>query len=109
MQHQQAEDNMKILNFESLEDFNKLFEKDSRMITDEIVKSIEEALNFQKGTAKLFTISIANEEHSFEVTLPKSQWEAALESCLDKYSKWDEADASIDTYLLKKRVVEWVG
>ena len=40
---------MKILNFESLEDFNKLFEKDSRMITDEIVKSIEEALNFQKG------------------------------------------------------------
>ena len=68
---------MKILNFESLEDFNKLFEKDSRMITDEIVKSIEEALNFQKGTAKLFTISISNEEHSFEVTLPKSQWEAA--------------------------------
>jgi hypothetical protein len=109
MQHQQAEDNMKILNFESLEDFNKLFEKDSRMITDEIVKSIEEALNFQKGTAKLFTISIANEEHSFEVTLPKSQWEAALESCLDKYSKWEEADASIDTYLLKKRVVECVG
>ena len=108
-QHQQAEDNMKTLHFDSLEEFDKLFEGDSKMLTDEMVSSIDEALSFQKGTAKLYTINIGEEEFTYEITLPKSQWEVALEACLAKYAKWECSDESIDTYLLKKRVIEWVG
>ena len=62
-QHQQAEDNMKTLHFDSLEEFDKLFEGDSKMLTDEMVSSIDEALSFQKGTAKLYTINILSLIH----------------------------------------------
>lgn len=100
---------MKILHFNTIEEFNDMFENKTPEITDGMVSSISEALKFQKGTAKLYSITIGDEEYSYEVTLPKSQWETALDACIAKYTEWEANDAAIDTYLLKKEVIKWVG
>lgn len=100
---------MKTLHFETIEEFNEMFLNKTPEVTDTIVKSISEALKFQKGTAKLYSITIGEDEYSYEITLPKSQWETALENCIEKYTKWEYSDEAIDTYLIKKEVKKWVG
>tara|TARA_Y100001972_G_C7527072_1_gene265723 strand:+ start:218 stop:529 length:312 start_codon:yes stop_codon:yes gene_type:complete len=99
---------MRELKFNSTQEFEELFSKQSRDITDYIVLGIAEALKFQNDSANLFAISFEEEDsHSFEVTLPRSQWKQALKKCMDNYQKWDAGDEQIDVFLLLKEVKKW--
>jgi glutamate-1-semialdehyde aminotransferase len=106
-QHQQAEDNMREFNFNDPEDFKGVFASNNREITNAIVDSIQEAHNFQKTSADMFSITFGEEDLAYEISLPKDQWEKALEKCLENYHKWDCGDEAIDTYLILKQIREW--
>ena len=98
---------MRILNFESLEDFKGVFANNNREITDAIVESIQDAHNFHKVSAEMFSISFGEEDLAYEISLPKDQWETALKKCLDNYHNWECSDKAIDTYLILKQIREW--
>ena len=99
---------MRDLYFKTPADFEKLFSKQNRKITDMMVESISEGIEFQKKTVTLFTINIGDDEFKYEINLPRSQWQGALESCLEVYQKMDATDEIIDTYLLIKETKKWV-
>ena len=98
---------MKHFNFEHPEQFEKVFRGESREITDAIVESIHDALQFQKDSADMFSITFGEDDLAYEITLPKSQWQQAVQKCLDHYHKWGCTDEAIDTYLLLKNIKEW--
>lgn len=98
---------MKHFNFDHPEQFEKVFKGENREITDAIVESIHDAFQFQKNSADMFSITFGEEDLAYEITLPKSQWEQAVQKCLDHYHKWGCADEAIDTYLLLKNIKEW--
>ena len=92
------------LHFEDASQFETLFKKKTKDVTDAIVLGIEIAIANNKKTASLFEISFQDAEQIFEVTLPKSQWQVSLESCLDHYHKLEETDKQIDTWKLLELV-----
>lgn len=101
---------MRELKFKSTQEFEELFSEESRDITDFIVEGIAEAMKFQNKTAELFSISFEEEDsYTFDITLPRSQWEQALNKCMSNYQEWDAGDEQIDVYLLLKEVKEWVS
>lgn len=98
---------MKKLKFKSTEEFESAFYGKNKQVTDAIVESIREAMQFQKRSALLFDISFEDHDVAYEISLPKSQWETALQSCLDHYHSINSTDDCIDTWQLKEDLKNW--
>lgn len=94
------------LHFNSLDEYESFFDKKSQEVTDGIVQAIQQAFLSKKKTAKLFEIEIEGAESVFEVSLSHKEWEKALTNALEHYQEWELADHAIDTYLLKKSIIE---
>ena len=96
---------MRELKFNNTKEFRELFSEQSQEVTDFIVLGITEALISKKKSANLFAISFEDEDsYSFEITLPKSQWEQALNKCMENYKECNMGDEQIDVYLLLKEL-----
>jgi len=95
------------LHFESTGDFESLFKSKKKSVTDSIVMGIEEAMQKGKRTANLFEVTFAQADMMYEISLPKSQWQQALEQCLEHYHSLDLADEAIDTWKLLEAVKVW--
>tara|TARA_R110002073_G_scaffold100802_1_gene229209 strand:- start:417 stop:719 length:303 start_codon:yes stop_codon:yes gene_type:complete len=100
---------MKKLHFKNTDEFERVFKAKDEAVTDSIVEAIQEALSFQKKTANLFEVSFEDVELVYEISLPATQWEIALESSLEHYRDMEEVDKAIDTYLLQKEVRKWLS
>ena len=100
---------MKKMKFESTDEFERVFKTNDKEITDAIVEGIQEAYKFHKKSALLFEITFDNADLAYEISLPSSQWEIALESCMNHYRDIEETNASIDVYLLQKEVRRWLS
>lgn len=98
---------MKKLEFTSPEEFSEYFKGKSPELTNAIVQSIREALEFQKRTANLFQISFDGSDSVFEISLPKKEWTTALENCLSHYHEWEMHDDEIDTWQLIQEIAKW--
>jgi len=97
------------MQFENTDEFERVFKKHDKEITDAIVEAINEAYQSQKKSAQLFEVSFVDAELVYEISLPSTQWELALESCMDHYRDIGETDSSIDVYLLQKEVRKWLS
>lgn len=95
---------MKKLVFETTEEFEKVFKTSSLEVTNAIAAAIEDAVIHRKSSAKCFDITFQNHDERFEISLPKSEWVGALNSCLDFYHKNECFDKAIDTWKLVEAV-----
>jgi hypothetical protein len=93
---------MKRIKVESIEHFGELFKEKTIEMTDAIKNSIQEAIAKKRRTANLFEVEIEGVETVLGITLNKSQWIDALQTCLKHYEEWEHSDDAIDTYLLIK-------
>lgn len=91
---------MKKLHFKTTEQFEELFKRKTKEVTDAIVESIQEALKSKSRTARMFEITFEEADVMYEISLPKSQWKTALQKCLDHYHELEFVDEQIDTWNL---------
>jgi FKBP-type peptidyl-prolyl cis-trans isomerase (trigger factor) len=95
------------LHFNSTEEFESIFKRKSLSVTRSIIQGIEEALQKNKRTALLFEITFDQVDTMYEISLPKSQWQTALESCLEHLHKENLANEEIDCWKLLEAVKVW--
>ena len=95
------------LHFNSPEEFNSIFKRQSIKVTNAIVLAIEKAMADGKRTAMLFEITFEEHDNLYEISLPSSQWATALQSCLDHYHQENMADEAIDTWKLLEAAKVW--
>ena len=95
---------MKKLHFENTDEFERVFKAKDEEVTDAMVEGIQEAFSFQKKTAELFEITFKDIDLVYDITLPSTQWEIALETCLNHYRDLEQSDKAIDVYLLQKGI-----
>tara|TARA_R110002072_G_scaffold209893_1_gene367507 strand:+ start:802 stop:1104 length:303 start_codon:yes stop_codon:yes gene_type:complete len=100
---------MKKLHFENTDEFERVFKTKDEEVTDAMVEGIQEAFSFQKKSAQLFEITFKDADIVYDISLPSTQWEIALETCLEHYREMDLADKAIDTYLLQKGIRLWLS
>jgi len=92
------------LHFNSTHDFEKVFKSKTLAVTRGIIYGIEQAIVKNKRSANIFEISFEEAELTYEVSLPKSQWEPALKNCLDHLHENSLADEQIDCWKLMELV-----
>ena len=92
------------LHFNSPEEFTTTFRKKNVDVTNTIVQSIEKAMQKRDKTALLFEITFEEHDNLYEISLPQSQWQHALQSCLDFYHEKEMSDEAIDTWKLLEAV-----
>lgn len=97
------------LHFKNTDEFERVFKAKDEEVTDAMVQGIQESLSFHKKTAHLFEITFENADLVYEISLPCSQWETALQTCLKHYTDLESSDKAIDTYLLQKEVRKWLS
>jgi hypothetical protein len=95
------------LHFKSTEEFEGLFTNKTLAVTRGIVQGVEKALQKNVRSAPLFDISFENAENTYEISLPKSQWVPALESCLEHLHAKELADEQIDCWKLLEAAKAW--
>lgn len=100
---------MKKLHFENTDEFERVFKAKDEEVTDAMVEGINEAFSFQKKSAELFEITFQDIDIVYEITLPSTQWEVALETCLNHYRDLEQSDKAIDVYLLQKGIRQWLS
>ncbi len=100
---------MKKLHFENTDEFERVFKATDEEVTDAMVEGIQEAFTYQKKSAELFEITFEDADLVYEITLPSTQWELALETCLNHYRDLEASDKAIDTYLLQKDIRKWLS
>ena len=98
-----------MLNIENTDEFERVFKAKDEEVTDAMVEGIQEAFSFQKKSAQLFEITFKDADIVYDISLPSTQWEIALETCLEHYREMDLADKAIDTYLLQKDIRKWLS
>ena len=64
---------------------------------------------WKEKSAQLFEITFKDADIVYDISLPSTQWEIALETCLEHYREMDLADKAIDTYLLQKDIRKWLS
>ena len=100
---------MKKLHFENTDEFERVFKAKDEEVTDAMVEGINEAFSYQKKSAELFEITFQDIDIVYEITLPSTQWEIALETCLNHYRDLEQSDKAIDVYLLQKGIRQWLS
>jgi len=95
------------LHFNSTEEFESIFKRKTLSVTRSIIQGIEEALQKNKRTALLFEITFEEVDTMYEISLPKSQWQTALESCLEHLHKENLANEEIHCWKLLEAVKVW--
>lgn len=92
------------LHFNTTEEFEGLFKVKTLAVTRAIVQGIEKAVTLRKRSAPLFEITFDQVDLAYEISLPKSQWQSALENCLDHLHEEELADEQIDCWKLLEAV-----
>ena len=95
------------LHFETTEEFEGLFKRKTKNVTDAIAGGIQKAMIDGKRSALLFEITFAQAETMFEISLPRSQWVQALESCLKHFHELEMSNEAIDCWKLLEAAKVW--
>jgi len=95
------------LNFSSTEEFEGLFKNKTLAVTRGIVQGVEKAMQANKRTAQLFELQFDDVDTLYEISLPKSQWVNALESCLEHLHANELPDEQIDCWKLLEAAKSW--
>jgi hypothetical protein len=92
------------LHFNNTEEFEGIFKIKTLAVTRAIINGIQEAAIKRKRTAPLFELSFEEVEMMYEISLPKSQWQFALENCLNHLHEEELADEQIDCWKLLEAI-----
>jgi len=99
---------MKEFEFDSMEEFDQLFDSTDAQSVEEvsttIFQGIKNAMDNGEEEAELFSISFRNADDGLDVTLPRDQWGIALENCQKKFHELELFDFAIDAYNLRKEI-----
>ena len=95
------------LHFENTSEFEGLFKSKKIAVSRGIVKGIENAMLHNYKSANLFKLTFTGYERMFEISLPRSQWVPALESCLDHFHDLQLSDEAIDCWKLLETAKVW--
>lgn len=88
------------LHFNTTQDFEGLFKRKTLSVTRSIVNGIQTAVSNKKKTALLFEITFEDADMMYEISLSKSQWQHALENCLEHLHSQNLPDEEIDCWKL---------
>lgn len=94
----------KVFSFESIEEFIYFSNNSKDTICSCILSSLTTAFEENEANPILFEISLKDMENSYELSLDRSQWETALEKCLEILVEESKSDEAIDTYLLLQTI-----
>lgn len=95
------------LHFDRADQFEGLFKQKTRKVTDAMVLGIEKAMLENKKSADIFQITFGKEEVAFDISIVRSEWKHALQSCLDHYHSLNLSDEQIDTWKLLEAAKSW--
>ena len=88
------------LHFNTTDEFEGLFKRKTLSVTRSIISGIEKAVQKNDRTAPLFEITFEEVDLAYDISLPRSQWQPALEHCLDHLHQEDLSDEQIDCWKL---------
>lgn len=98
---------MKSIVIENPSHLEKYLTTNKYTLSDEIVRSIENAFREEKKVASVLEVHFSAEDSvhiPYMVTIDQKDWENTLKTCIEVFREKEETDKCIDTWKLLKLI-----
>lgn len=92
------------INVQNYDELDKLFNPDNVELIEQMYTAVKLAHKENKNTAELFRITVGESDYSYEVSVPREEWNNVLDTVLSYFHKEDRTDECIDVWELQEGI-----
>lgn len=91
----------------NVKDYNELdgiFSPGNEVLIEQMYKAVNQAYKEGKTSAEVFKITVGEADYSYEVSVPREEWQNVLETVLSFFHKEERTDECIDVWQLQEGI-----
>jgi len=92
------------INVQNYEELDKIFSPDNVELIEHLYSSVKQAYNENKNSADIFRITVGEADYSYEVSVPREEWNEVLNTVMAYFHKEDRTDECIDVWELQEGI-----
>lgn len=92
------------INVKDYDELDKIFSPENVELVEQMYKAVAQAYNENKNIAEVFRITVGESDYSYEVSLPREEWNNVLNTVLSFFHKEDRTDECIDVWQLQEKI-----
>lgn len=92
------------INVQNYEELDKIFNPDNAELIEHLYSAVKQAYKENKNTADIFRITVGEADYSYEVSVPREEWNEVLNTVMAYFHKEDRTDECIDVWELQEGI-----
>jgi 3-methyladenine DNA glycosylase AlkD len=92
------------INVKDYNELDEIFSPDNEVLIEEMYKAVTKAYKEGSSTAEVFKITVGEADYSYEVSVPREEWQNVLDTVLSYFHKEQRTDDCIDVWQLQEGI-----
>jgi hypothetical protein len=92
------------INVKSYDELDEVFNPENKNLIEGMYQAVNQAYKEGKATAEVFRITVGEADYSYEVSVPREEWNNVLETVLAFFHKEERTDECIDVWQLQEGI-----
>lgn len=92
------------INVKDYNELDEIFSPGNEVLIEQMYKAVNQAYKEGKTSAEVFKITVGEADYSYEVSVPREEWQNVLETVLSFFHKEERTDECIDVWQLQEGI-----
>lgn len=92
------------INVKDYNELDEIFSPGNEVLIEQMYKAVNQAYKEGKTSAEVFKITVGEADYSYEVSVPREEWQNVLDTVLSFFHKQERTDECIDVWQLQEGI-----
>lgn len=92
------------INVKDYNELDEIFSPGNEVLIKQMYKAVNQAYKEGKTSAEVFKITVGEADYSYEVSVPREEWQNVLDTVLSFFHKEERTDECIDVWQLQEGI-----
>ena len=92
------------INVKDYNELDEIFSPGNEVLIEQMYKAVNQAYKEGKTSAEVFKITVGEADYSYEVSVPREEWQNVLDTVLSFFHKEERTDECIDVWQLQEGI-----
>jgi len=92
------------INVKDYKELDEVFSPGNEVLIEQMYKAVTKAYDEDRQSAEVFKITVGQADYSYEVSVPREEWNNVLKTVLDFFHKQERTDECIDVWQLQEKI-----
>ena len=92
------------INVKDYNELDEIFSPGNEVLIEQMYKAVNQAYKEGKTSAEVFKITVGEADYSYEVSVPREEWQNVLDTVLSFFHKEQRTDECIDVWQLQEGI-----